>query len=124
MSLQDNEKRRPLINGTWPSQDGGIGRHTVPPHTTKRRTTTNLKTTNNQNLQKIELYGSPTTKELKKKHSSRPVGGVEMGSWGEEDSQGDSGWQTGWSHICMKINWEEQLGSEIDCRTHGSSLGK
>ena len=30
-----------------------------------------------QNCQKIELYGSPTTKELKKKHSSRPVGGVE-----------------------------------------------
>ena len=26
------------------SQDGGIGRHTVPPRTTKRRTTTNLKT--------------------------------------------------------------------------------
>ena len=26
---------------------------------------------------KIELYGSPTTKELKKKHSSRLVGGVE-----------------------------------------------
>ena len=26
------------------SQDGGVGRHTVPPHTTKRRTTTNLKT--------------------------------------------------------------------------------
>ena len=22
------------------SQDGGVGRHTVPPHTTKRRTTT------------------------------------------------------------------------------------
>ena len=83
MSLQDNEKRRPLINGTWPSQDGGIGRHTVPPHTTKRRTTTNLKTTNNQNLQKIELYGSPTTKELKKKHSPRPVGGAEMGSRAE-----------------------------------------
>ena len=29
---------------------------------------------------KIELYGSPTTKELKKKHSSRPVGGAETGS--------------------------------------------
>ena len=26
------------------SQDGGIGRYTVPPHITKRRTTTNLKT--------------------------------------------------------------------------------
>ena len=61
-------------------QDGGVGRHTVPPRTTKRRTTTNLKTKNNQNCQKIKLYGSPTTKESKRKHSSRPVGGVEMGS--------------------------------------------
>ena len=31
------------------SQDGGIGRYTIPPHLTKRRTTTNLKTKNNQN---------------------------------------------------------------------------
>ena len=53
------------------------------PHTTKRRTTTNLKTKSNQNCQKIELYGSLTTKELKKKHSSRLVGGAEMGSWVE-----------------------------------------
>ena len=49
------------------------------PYKTKRRTTT-LKTKNNQNCQKIELYGSPTTKELKKKHSFRLVGGVEMGN--------------------------------------------
>ena len=54
-------------------QDGGVGRHTVPPHTTKRRTTTDLKTKNNQNCQKIKLYGSPTIKELKEKHSSRLV---------------------------------------------------
>ena len=62
-------------------QDGGVGRYTVPPCTTKRRT--NLKTKSNQNCQKIELYGSPTTKELKKKHSSRWVGGGEMGNWAE-----------------------------------------
>ena len=47
----------------------------MPPHTNKR--TTNLKTENNQNCQKIELYGSPTTKELKKKHLLKLVGGVE-----------------------------------------------
>ena len=52
------------------------GRYTVPPPTTKTRTKTNLKTKNNQNYQKIELYGSLTTKELKKIHSFRPVGGV------------------------------------------------
>ena len=63
-----------------PSQDGGEVRHTVPPHTTKRRTTTDLKTKNNQNCQTVELYGSLTTKELKKKQSSRPVGGADMGS--------------------------------------------
>ena len=56
-------------------QYGDISRYTLPPHTTKRRTTTNLKTKNNQNCQKIELYGSLTTKELKKKHSSRLVRG-------------------------------------------------
>ena len=51
----------------------------MPPRTTTR-TTTNLKTKSNQNCQKIKLYGSPTTKELKKKHSSRLVGGAETGS--------------------------------------------
>ena len=66
----------------------------MPPCTTKRRTTTNLKTKNNQNSQKIEVYGSPTTKELKKKHSFRPVGGVEMGSWGGEDLGKEGGWRT------------------------------
>ena len=30
----------------------------------------------------------PTTKDIKKKHSSRLVGGVETGSWGREDSRG------------------------------------
>ena len=45
----------------------------LPPRTTKRRTTTNLKTENNQNCQKIELHGSLTTKELKKRYSSRQV---------------------------------------------------
>ena len=57
-------------------QDAGISRYTLTPRTTKR-TITNLKTKNTQNYQKIELYGSLTTKELKKRHSSRPVGGVE-----------------------------------------------
>ena len=55
----------------------------MPPRITKRRTTTNLTTENNQNFQKTKLYGSPTTKELKKKHSSRPIGGAETGSWAE-----------------------------------------
>ena len=52
------------------------------PHTTKIKITTNLKTINKQKCQKIKLHGTLTTKELKK-HSSRPVGGVETGSWAE-----------------------------------------
>ena len=58
-------------------QDGGIDRYTLPSFTTKRKITTNLKTSNNQNCQKIKLYGGLTTKELKKKHSFSPVGGAE-----------------------------------------------
>ena len=67
-------------------EDGDIGRYTLPPHTTKRRTTTNLKTKNNQNCQKIELYGNLTTKDLRKPNSSIRVGGAESGSWGREDT--------------------------------------
>ena len=54
------------------------------PHTTKRRLAANLKTINKQKYQRIKLHGTLITKELKK-HSSRPVGGVKMGSgsWGE-----------------------------------------
>ena len=43
-------------------QDGGIGRYSVPADTSKRRKTTNLKTKNKQNYQKIELYGSLTSR--------------------------------------------------------------
>ena len=52
------------------------------PHTTITRITTNFKTKNNQNLQKIELYGSSTTNNLKKKYLFRWVGGVEPRNWG------------------------------------------
>ena len=54
---------------------------------------------NNQNCQKIKLYGSLTTKELEKKHSSRLVGGVETGSWAGEDAQQGSGW-SGPTFVC------------------------
>ena len=54
---------------------------------------------NNQNCQKIELYGSPTTKELKK-HSSRQVGRAETGSGAErmrgEVAAGGPGWARWW----------------------------
>ena len=38
------------------------------------------------------MYGSLTTKKLKKKHSFRPVGEVETGSQGGEDA---ARWQLG-----------------------------
>ena len=98
------EKKKPS------RQDGGVGRYTLPPYTTKR-TTMNLKAKTNQNCQKIKLYGSPTTKELKKKHSSRSVGGVEMGSQGREDAQQGRGWRT---HIYLHVDKPRGTTGERD----------
>ena len=42
-----------------------------------------FKTKHKQNCQRIKLHGSLTTKELKKKHVSRLVGGVKKGSQGK-----------------------------------------
>ena len=72
----------------------------------------------------MELYGSLTTKELKKKHSSRQVGGVETGSGGREELWQGSDWWTEWSHIRMQINQEEQRGSETNHATTGLQSGK
>ena len=58
-----------------------VGRYTFPPCTTKRRIT-NLKTKSNQNCQKIKLYGSPTTTDLKKEQSFKLVGVAKSGSQG------------------------------------------
>ena len=66
----------------------------MPPHTTKRKTKTYLRTKNSQNCQKIKLYGSLTTKLLKKKHSFRLVGGPETSSRQGQDVQQGSGWST------------------------------
>ena len=76
----------------------------MPPCTTKRRTATNLKTKNNQNCQKIKLYRSPTTKDLKNKHSSRLIGVVEMGRWSRED------W---WRGLAARQWLEDQLGEAV-----------
>ena len=82
----------PHYKARYYQQDGGIGTYTFPPRTTTRRATTNLKTRNNQNCKKIQLYKSPATKELNKKPSSRLVGAVEMGSQGREDSRQGGCW--------------------------------
>ena len=64
-------------------QDGDVGRHAVPPRTTKRRTTTSLKTEKQPELPENRTVWKLTTNELKKKHSSRPIGRAQMGSTGE-----------------------------------------
>ena len=48
------------------NQDGGVGRHTMPPRTTR---------TDGESTAR----GSDT-KEIQNKHSSRPVGGADMGT--------------------------------------------
>ena len=47
------------------------------------------KTNITQVCQKIELYGSPTTKDLKKPHSSRRLGWAEMWSGVERDGDAE-----------------------------------
>ena len=48
------------------NQDGGVGRHTAPPRTTRTDRKSNSKESD--------------TKEIKNKHSSRSVGGAETGT--------------------------------------------
>ena len=90
-----------------------MGRNTLLPRTTKRRITTNLKTIYNQNCQKIKLHGTLRTKELKK-HSPRPIGGLETGKSGSlverthskvVDLAGEAGlteWETEGSKLAVK----------------------
>ena len=76
---------------------------------------------------KIKLCGSPTTEELKKKHSSRLAGGAER--MHSKVATGGPGWTRqqleDWevSHMCAD-NQEEQLGSKTDHATQGSNVGK
>ena len=79
---------------SWTSrQDGGVGINASLSHTTERRITTNLKTKNTQDYQKIKLHGTPTTKELKK-HSSRLVGGAQLAA---RQRGGAAGQKTTWA---------------------------
>ena len=100
-------------------QDGSIGRYTLPPHTTKRRPTTNLKTKNNQNCQKIKLYESLTTKELRKKHSSRLVGGTEVDNWVERTHgkamAGGPGWAQ-WQLVVPHLHADKLGGTTRGAR--------
>ena len=72
------------------SQYKGIGRYFATSY--NQEMGNNKFKNNNQNCKKIELYGSPTTTELKE-HSSRLVGGVEMRSLGGKDTWQGGAWQ-------------------------------
>ena len=73
----------------------------------------NLKTNNTQNCQKIKLYGSLTTKDLKKPHSSRRVGGEKMQRPVERGVACRGGGTTGSPNsLVVNKNWEEYLGSQ------------
>ena len=61
-----------------------------------------FKNKNQPELPENKLYGSPTTKELKKKHSSTLVGWVEMGSQHGKDT-----WQ---GSICRTVVGEAVAG--------------
>ena len=67
------------------------------------------KTNNAQIHQKIELYGSPTTKDLKKPHLSRPQEGQRCR--GTERRGEAVEWAVQHSHVLGK-NREGHLGSE------------
>ena len=79
------------------------------------------------------MYGSLTTKEIKKKHSPRPAGGAETGSWAERtwarwrlvdpvrwqlwNRAGQAAAGRSWTlrpHILAWINQEELWGSKAD----------
>ena len=96
------------------SQDGGVGRNLWLPHTTKRRITTNLKSINNQNHQKIKLHGTPTTKELKKKstRTTRLVRRRTTQTNSEKLLKGSGPWGWGW------------LPSSVDCEGEADLRGK
>ena len=94
------------------SQDGGMGKHVLLPHTTIGKLQLYLKTNTTQNHQKIELYGSPTTKDLKKPQSSRIYRERQRG---KEMQCGIEmvvvKWVVPRSHVLNK-NWEGNLGRE------------
>ena len=70
-------------------QEGVIGRKcSSPPHTTTEKLQLKYRTTITQNHQKNELYGSLTTKILKKSLSFRQVGGTEGWRHGDVEPAG------------------------------------
>ena len=126
-------KRSKSIGITFTSsQDGGIGRHTLPPRITKTRTTTNLKTKTQRELTENQTVWKSDNQGIKEETFIQTGRRGGDGQLCREDSQQGSGWwtgrggglQTGQSHIHVQINQEEQLGSENHHTTQSFSVGK
>ena len=85
-------------------QDGGVGKHTSPPHTTtKKELPLNLQTTNTQNSEKIKLYEKSNNKGFKEA-TGRKGGDVETGQRSKKMQCGAKRQQQwwnghGWSHL-------------------------
>ena len=108
-----NIKKQKITSG----QDGSIGRYTVPPCSTKRRTTTNLKTKNNQNCQNNQGVKEETFIQTGRRGGDRQPGHRGLPARWQLEDKGGGGWRSGWFHFCMQINQEEQLESETDHAT-------
>ena len=106
------------------SQDEGIGRQALLPCTTKRRITNDLKLENNQNCQKIKLYGSLRTSEYGVKETF-----IQTGRRGRDG-------KPGWTGLVTRQQAEQDIphshagklgrttGDETDCSTQGASADK
>ena len=66
---------------------------------------------NNQNFQKIELYGSLTTKDLQKPHSPRWIGGAE--TWRQVERHRDIVWYG------EAVEWEAPQSRVVDKNREG-----
>ena len=100
-------------NWTTENQDGGIGRHTVPPRTTRTDRGSNSREVRHQ-VDKKETY-IQTDRRGRDRHwggeDSRGRGGTETGRvWDEQGRQSDH-WQTLQPNIRAQINQEGQSQS-------------
>ena len=104
-------------------QDGGVGRHTVPPCTTKRRTTTNLKIKNNQNCQKNQTAWKSNNQGDKEETfiQTRWRGLAARQQLEDQARRRLADWVV--SHLCADKPGGT-IGSETDHATQGPSMGK
>ena len=76
----------------------------------------NLKTKNNQNCHKIELWKSDN-QGVKEETFIQP------GRWGREDSWQGGNWRMGWLHICVQITRKNNLGARQIVQTRSVGWG-